>query len=117
MQEAKKYSKYVIRAILSGKTEKISEVTQLACVSSSLFEKEAYLTLLNRLKNGKAQGLPTEIKHTGNAFREYLYVYNFVDQEGKRWFVTIYDSDELINYISEKIIAPLEAKVLELGKC
>ena len=95
MQEVDKYSNYVIKAILSAKGQDFSEVAQLNCISSSLFDTEQYSALLNALKAGQTENLPKDILQTESTFREYIYVYSFVDQNRRKWLATIYDCDEL----------------------
>lgn len=95
MQETDIYSEHIIKAILSAKGNEIRAVSDIACISSAFFDRDQYPALLSRLKNGETEGLTNDIGHTENTFREYLYVYHFFDQDKRKWFATIYDSDEL----------------------
>ena len=95
MQEIDNYSNYVIKAIHSAKGQEFSAVGQLKCISSSLFVREQYSALLDSLKAGQFEYLPKEIEYAGTKFREFIYIYSFVDQDRREWFATIYDSEEL----------------------
>ncbi len=88
------YNNYFIRSILANNQFGITEVSNLQSVKTISLIKEEYKEIESLIKAGELAAIKTLHKdkpRTG----EYLEVLEFNDQNGKKYIVTVYDSDAL----------------------
>jgi len=95
-REPRSFDDMIISAIVEGNKYGIDKVMHLNGIKDILYSDNAYRALTDLIKAGRLENVKNlaeeEIPPT---FREYTYVYSFLDQNGKAYIATIYDSDEL----------------------
>lgn len=88
------YNDYVIRSILANNKFGITIVNDLLSQNTLPFVKEDYPIIENLIRSNNDKAIPT---YTNSSYqnREYLEIMSFADQIGKKYIVTVYDSDAL----------------------
>jgi hypothetical protein len=89
-----KFDSFVIKSIIVNNQFNIKEVNGLVSIKSMSFIKEEYLEIEKLIKQGNIDAVKQWPDSNCNTF-EYLDVMSFLDQNGKSYIVTVYDSDEL----------------------
>lgn len=93
-QELNKYELKVETAIVSSNQFGIEILRNLQSVKLTMYNAEEYHSIKSLLEQNKWH----EIKETNKmkaSFGEYLYIVTFLDETGKKYIASIYDSDEL----------------------
>jgi Elongation factor Tu C-terminal domain len=93
-QELNKYELKVETAIVSSNQFGIETIRNLQSVKSTMYNAEEYRSIKSLLEQNKWH----EIKETSKkiaSFGEYLDIVTFLDEIGKKYIASIYDSDEL----------------------
>lgn len=95
MENRKKaYVDYIKEAIISNKIHKVSSIDELTEIKSMVLLRNEYSDIQTLIKNGQIDSIKN-LPDNNNKASEYLDVYTFIAQDGKKYIVTIYDSNEL----------------------
>lgn len=82
---------YVIKNILTNNQFGISEVNNLKSLNSIFFVKEEYDKIKSLFRFGNIEALKT-LPQNQSGIGEYLAIMIFIDQNEKKYIVTVYDS-------------------------
>lgn len=93
MNQSDQYNSFLSDKIVKENILGINEIKAIESTKSYLFSLE----LVNKIKDSIASGkpLPKEVSDLSVSIREYLDVFEIVDQAGRTFYVLVYDNDEL----------------------
>jgi len=95
-REPRSFDDMIVSAIVEGNKYGIDKVMHLTGVKDILYSDDAYCALTDLIKAGRLEDVKNFAEEEiSPMFREYTYVYSFLDQNGRAYIATIYDSDEL----------------------
>ena len=90
-----KFDVFVIKSILANNPYGINEVNNIEGLKSRYFIREEYPEIEKLIRQGNIEAIKT-LPDNKSEESEYLDVMIFTDQNKKRYAVTVYDSDELL---------------------
>src|SRR5690349_16374825 len=91
---AKDFESYVVSSILANNEFGIKEVKEMEGIRTMILNRQHYPEIVELIKQNNfntIQNLPENSIRTS----EYLSIMRFADQSGKKYAVTVYDSDDL----------------------
>lgn len=90
------YDAQVAIAIINVSSNRISQVLDLIGINDLIHTLDTYNTIEELIKSGDIEKIKTlSSENNFQAFRQYLHVYTFRDQNNNSFVATIYDSDAL----------------------
>lgn len=109
METTDPHTLLVEQAILANnKQPDIKSIKYLECLYSSIFSQDHYKQVVTLIKKANISDLLNLSSPENSTFNEYLELYSFSDQHDRKYFTTIYDSDEL--YQNPQVIEIFEDK-------
>jgi hypothetical protein len=101
----KTFEDYVIKSILANNEFAITDVKNLETLKSLELDREKYDEVISFVKKGYLNDLDRYLPIRDTAI-EFLEIMQFKDQEGKLYFVSVYDNNELSQ----------DPQVIEIGR-
>lgn len=88
-----KYYAYLTKKIISENEVGINEVINIESKGTFGYSEDMLCRITEALKDDKP--LPQDYSRQIEQHRQYLDVFSFENSQGKKYFVLVYDSDEL----------------------
>lgn len=96
MKESNKWNSIVINQVIKEYNFGITQIQDFTPLKDLHFDNTSYSGILTLLKANNLLAVKAIEEATKTGFREYLHVITFFDQQQRKFALTVYDSDELL---------------------
>ena len=95
VEETNKWNIAVTSQVVKKNNFGITKIQDFISLKNLYFDNASYTDILNLLKANNLLAIKNIEEPLKKGFREYLHIITFIDQQQRKFALTVYDSDEL----------------------